>query len=245
MKKLLLLLIFSCGFSIAQTPQIVYDGATYDIVSGDLLTIANSYARGTQACSAADRLSLTWPLPTTLNWIWQKRTTFQADTDYVNTDDPRWTHDIITTQGQINFSEVRGLYYNDPAHPEVSGLIITTPASSAHAGTARQNAEYYAIIHHLGTRIQRMIRDAGWVASSIVIVDDNANFSARSMYIDVNHPSHPTWNARVYVNGILGGGTRVVTTQQGRALERIDPISGTDQYHPAILAALRFIITND
>ena len=241
MKKLLLLLVFSCGFSVAQTPQIVYDGATYDIVSGDLLTIANSYSRGAQSCSAADRLSLDWPPPTTLAWIWEKRTAFQEDTDYLNTDDPRWTHDVYNEPGRIAFSEVRRLYYQPL---DVREVIFTTPASSAQVGTARQNAEYYAVKHHLGTRIQRMVRDAGWAATSIVIIDDNANFSARSMYIDVTHPSHPTWNARVYINGIQGG-TRVVTTQQGRALERVDPISGTDQYHPAILAALRFIITND
>ena len=53
MKKLLVvLLLFTCSLS-AQTFTV--NGTTYDIVSGDLLTIANAYAKGYDVGNAAAR----------------------------------------------------------------------------------------------------------------------------------------------------------------------------------------------
>ena len=53
MKKILLVvLLFSCGLS-AQTFTV--NGTTYNIVSGDLLTVANAYAKGYDVGNAAAR----------------------------------------------------------------------------------------------------------------------------------------------------------------------------------------------
>ena len=46
MKNIIILLLFTCGIATAQTAQLVVGGNTYDIVSGDLLTISNAYLQG-------------------------------------------------------------------------------------------------------------------------------------------------------------------------------------------------------